>query len=250
MCGRIVSSTPASVLAEQFLAAEAVVPDGEARYNVAPTDEVYAVVTSRGRRRVGALSWGLVPSWATDPRSSPRLVNLRSETLPERPGFRRTLQRRRCIVPADGFYEWAAAGDGRTKQPFLVRFRGGEPLALAGLWDVWGHGDERLRSCTILTTGPNELMAGLHDRMPVVLPPEAWDVWLDPGVTDVDLLTGLLRPCPSGLLEAWPVGTAVNSVRNDGPALVERVEPLERLEPLAGPQAGLWDGPHPGPPAG
>ena len=227
MCGRIVSSTPVSVLAEQFLVADVRAAELAARYNVAPTDEVLAVATTSGGRRLGTLSWGLVPNWATAPEPGRRMINLRAERLSDRPGFRRTLQRRRCVVPADGFYEWRAARDGRPKQPYLVRARDGRPLALAGLWDVWrdpdAAGADPLRTCTVLTTEPNELVATLHDRMPVVLAPDACDVWLDPSVTDVDVLVGLLRPCPSDELEMWPVSTAVNSVRNDGPALVEPV---------------------------
>lgn len=227
MCGRIVSSTPVSVLAEQFLVADVRAAEAEARYNVAPTDPVLAVATTAGGRRLGTLSWGLVPSWAQDPRSGPRPINLRAERLADRPGFRRTLQRRRCVVPADGFYEWRAAAGGRPKQPYLIRARDGRALALAGLWDVWrdpaSPDAEPLRTCTVLTTEPNDLMATLHDRMPVVLAPDAVDVWLDPSVTDVDELVALCRPCPSELLEAWPVSTAVNSVRNDGPHLVEPV---------------------------
>lgn len=228
MCGRIVSSTPMAVLAEQFLVADVRSAEVAARYNVAPTDEVVAVAASRyGERRSGTMSWGLVPSWATGPEPGRRMINLRSEGLAGCPGFRRTLQRRRCVVPADGFYEWRREDDGRSKQPYLVRSPDGRALALAGLWDVWrSPGDpERapLRTCAILTTEPNELVAGLHDRMPVILAPDACDMWLDPAVTDVDLLMDLLRPYPSERLEMWPVSTAVNSVRNDGPALVERV---------------------------
>lgn len=225
MCGRIVSSTPVSVLAEQFLVADVRAAEAAARYNVAPTDDVVAVATTRGARRLGTLSWGLVPNWVAAPEPGKRMINLRSERLADRPGFRRTLQSRRCVVPADGFYEWRKAGDGRTKQPYLVRARDGRALALAGLWDTWRGRDDPdgtlLRTCTILTTEPNDLVSALHDRMPVILPPDACDVWLDPSVTDVDLLVGLLRPCPSELLETWPVSTAVNSVHNDGPALVE-----------------------------
>ncbi|HVM02333.1 MAG TPA: SOS response-associated peptidase [Acidimicrobiales bacterium] len=224
MCGRIVSSTPVSALAEQFVVAEVRAAEAAARYNVAPTDDVVAVATTAAGRRLGTLSWGLVPRWADGPGPGRRLVNLRSERLAERPGFRRTLQSRRCVVPADGFYEWRAAGDGRPRQPHLVRARDGRPLALAGLWDVWrdpaGPYGAALRTCTILTTAPNEVVAALHDRMPVVLPPPACDVWLDPSVTDVDELVALCRPCPPELLEAWPVSTAVNRVANDGPHLV------------------------------
>jgi putative SOS response-associated peptidase YedK len=229
MCGRIVAATPPAVLAEQFMAAE-VVSDPELdqpRFNVAPTDPVAVVATSSGGvRRVGVMSWGLVPRWEPALRSR-RLINLRSETLLARPGFRTALERRRCIVPADGFYEWKAGRDG-AKQPHFIRARSGRPLALAGLWDVWrdeaaGPDGEPLRTCTILTTSPNEVMAGLHDRMPVVLEPGFWDLWLDRAEDGAARLAELLRPCRPELLEAWPVGPAVNSVRNDGPHLVDPV---------------------------
>ena len=227
MCGRIVSATPVSVLAEQFLVADVRAAELQARYNVAPTDDVVAVAATAAGRRLGTLSWGLVPNWAEAPQAGRRLINLRSERLADRPGFRRTLRSRRCIVPADGFYEWRAASGDRPKQPFLIRARDGRALALAGLWDVWRDpaqpDADPLRTCTVLTTDPNEVMRALHDRMPVILPPAACDVWLDPSVTDVDRLVALCRPCPPELLEAWPVSTAVNSVRNDGPHLVEPV---------------------------
>lgn len=238
MCGRFVASTPVAVLAERFLAAEVKAEEQAARFNVAPSDQVPAIATSGGIRRLGTLSWGLVPSWATSGASGRRMVNLRSETLAERPGFRRTLQRRRCIVPADGFYEWQHGGTRGPRQPYLIRARDGSPLAMAGLWDVWVDREdpsgERLRTCAVLTTSPNAAVAALHDRMPVILPADVWDVWLDPEVTDVDLLIGLLRPCPDDLLQLVPVGTAVNSVRNDGPALVDRVEPIAPMIPFGG----------------
>lgn len=260
MCGRIVASTPVSVIAAQFLAAEVTAADDNhredspdddkpgdddrPRYNVAPTDPVHAVASTRGVRRLGALSWGLVPSWSAGP-SHRRLVNVRSETVAERPRFRRLLQGRRCIVPADGFYEWKQVGSGRAKAPFFVRRREeGQLLALAGLWDVWRpeDGSERgprpLRTCTILTTRPNELVAELHDRMPVILPPDTWELWLDPEVTDVDALTSVLGPCPAEVLQCWPVSTAVNSVRNDGPELIEPVDPMDPVSPI-GPPARL-----------
>ena len=232
MCGRFVSSTPVSALAEQFLAEEVKAPEKDASYNVAPTDDVYAVATSKGTRKLGTFHWGLVPSWAKDPSVGNRMINVRAESVSEKPSFQRILQRRRCVIPADGFYEWKAMGKGRKKQPFLIRARDGRPLALAGLWEVWkdrqDHDAEWLRSCTILTTEPNDLVAALHDRMPAVLLPEAVDTWLDEDVTDVETLTALLVPYPSELLEAWPVSTDVNDVKNNRPDLVE---PLEGHEP-------------------
>ncbi|HET7486468.1 MAG TPA: SOS response-associated peptidase [Acidimicrobiales bacterium] len=225
MCGRFVASTPVSALAERFLA-EPAVEERPARYNVAPTDEVLAVATSRGTRRLGTLSWGLVPQWSTTATPAKRLINLRSETLVDRPGFARLLRERRCIVPADGFYEWRATGGGR--RPFLIRARDGSPLAMAGLWDRWADrhdgAPEPLRTCTVLTCAPNATVALLHDRMPVLLSGEAVEAWLDPGVDDVGFLASLLGPCDDDLLELVPVSTAVNSVRNDGPELIERVE--------------------------
>lgn len=226
------------MLAERFLVAEVKAEDQGPRFNVAPTDQVLAVATSGGTRRLGTLSWGLVPGWATSLAPGKRMINLRSETLAERPGFRRILQQRRCIVPADGFYEWHKAGAGRPKQPYLIRARDRAPLAMAGLWDVWADrhdpAADRLRTCTVLTTAPNEAVAALHDRMPVLLPPAVWDVWLDPSVTDVDELTSMLRPCAGGLLDVSAVGPAVNSVRNDGPELIEPVEPFAPFGPIRG----------------
>lgn len=238
MCGRFASSTPIAVLAEQFMVTEVKAEEHEARYNVAPTDDVYAVVSRHGGRRLGSLSWGLLPSWSKDASSSRRMINLRAETVTGKAGFRRLLERRRCVIPADGFYEWKQMGPGRPKQPFFITSRDRKPLALAGLWAAWREPDEEaddgeedasqwVRSCTIITTEPNELVAPLHDRMPVVLAEEAWDVWLDEE-TDVEVLGRLLAPYPSELLEMWPVGRDVNSVANDGPELVE---PLEGQEP-------------------
>ena len=222
------SSTPVSALAEQFLAEDVKAPEKDASFNVAPTDDVYAVATSKGRRQLGSFHWGLVPSWAKDPSVGNRMINLRAESVSDKPSFRRLLQRRRCVIPADGFYEWKDMGPGRKKQPFLIRAGDGRPLALAGLWEVWKDREaqdaEWLRSCTILTTDANELVAPLHDRMPAILLPEAWDTWLDEDVTDVDVLAGLLVPCPSELLEMWPVTTDVNSVQNNRPDLVEPLE--------------------------
>lgn len=227
MCGRFLSSSPVSELAERF-GAELTIDERPPRYNVAPTDEVVAVATSKqGVRRLGLLSWGLVPHWTTGSKPGKRLINLRSETLAQRSGFRTILQRRRCILPADGFYEWRRAGEGRPKQAFLIRSTGGAPLALAGLWDIWvptegPDAGERVRTCTILTTSPNEAVATLHDRMPVVLPADAWEPWLDSTVNDLALLQALLRPSGEPL-ELVPVGPLVNSVKNDGPELIEPV---------------------------
>ncbi|HVF74780.1 MAG TPA: SOS response-associated peptidase [Acidimicrobiales bacterium] len=233
MCGRFVSSTPVSKLVEQFLVEEVKVEEHDASYNVAPTTEIMAVAASaEGVRRLGTFKWGLVPTWAKDPSIGNRMINLRAETVSEKPSFRRTLAKHRCIIPADGFYEWKDMGKGRKKQPFLIRARDGTVLAFAGLWEAWkdkdAADDEWLRTCTIITTEPNKLLEPIHNRMPVVLPPEAWDTWLDRENTDADDLTTLLKPAPDDLLELFPVSTAVNSVANDGEELVL---PLEGHEP-------------------
>ncbi|HEX9968783.1 MAG TPA: SOS response-associated peptidase, partial [Acidimicrobiales bacterium] len=189
---------------------------------------------SEGVRRLGTFKWGLVPSWAKDPSTGNRMINLRAETVSEKPSFRRTLAKHRCIIPADGFYEWKDMGKGRKKQPFFIRSRDGTVLALAGLWEAWkdkeAQDDEWLRTCTIITTEPNKLLAPIHNRMPVVLPPEAWDVWLDRDFDDTDALAALLKPAPDDLLELYPVSTAVNSVGNDDAQLVMPLEGHESEE--------------------
>jgi putative SOS response-associated peptidase YedK len=226
MCGRFTSKTPASDLAEWFGVDEVVAPDLGARFNVAPTDETYAVAESGGVRRLGPFRWGLVPFWAKDLKIGAKMINARAEGLLDSNAFRRSFERRRCIVPADGFYEWERTGSKR-KQPRYITTRDGSPLAFAGLWDSWRptkDSDERVRSCTIVTGPPNDRVAELHDRMPVVLPREVWDAWLDPDNDDVGALQGLLVAAPSELFELVPVSTAVNTVTNDGPALIEPVE--------------------------
>ncbi|MDQ3758022.1 MAG: SOS response-associated peptidase [Actinomycetota bacterium] len=236
MCGRFASSTPVSKLVEQFLVDEVTVDAHEPNWNVAPTNDILAVAASKeGVRRLGTFKWGLVPSWAKDPSIGNRMINLRAETVSEKPSFKRTLAKHRCIIPIDGFYEWKAMGAGRKKQPFYIRSRDGTALALAGLWEAWKDkdkageaDDEWLRTCTIITTTPNKLLAPIHDRMPVVLPLEAWDTWLDRDNDDVDALAALLRPAPDDLLELYPVSPEVNSVRNNGEQLIA---PLEGHDP-------------------
>lgn len=236
MCGRFVSSTPVSKLVEQFLVDEVKVEKHESSFNVAPTTEILAVAaSSEGVRRLGTFKWGLVPSWAKDPATGNRMINLRAETVSEKPTFRRMLAKHRCIIPADGFYEWKDMGKGRKKQPFFIRARDESVLALAGVWEAWkdkeaseDDDDAWLRTCTIITTAPNKLLKPIHNRMPVVLPPEAWDTWLDRSNEDADAMATLLVPAPDDLLEAYPVGTEVNKVGNDDKQLVM---PMEGHEP-------------------
>jgi putative SOS response-associated peptidase YedK len=181
-----------------------------------------------GERRLGELRWGLVPSWAKDTSIGSRMINLRADTVSEKASFLKTLQKRRCILPADGFYEWKDMGKGRKKQPFFIRAKDGRPLGLAGLWEVWKDRSDQdaewLRTCTVITTEPNATLSALHDRMPVVLPPEAWDTWLDRDVTDIDVLTRLLVPAPDDLLELWPVSPDVGNVRNNSAQLILPLE--------------------------
>ena len=231
MCGRYVSSTPVGVLAERFEVEDVRAPDLGPRYNVAPTDEVYAVAEGKdGTRRLGTFRWGLVPFWAKDPKVGNRMINARVETLQSK--FKRTLERRRCLIPADGFYEWQDRPAGQKKQPFFIHRKDGGPLAFAGLWEVWHDDDhpdaEPLRTCSIITTDANQVVARTHDRMPVMLPQDAWKAWLDVEQHDLDVIQGLLVPAEPSELEVYPVSTDVNSVRNDGDHLVE---PLEGHEP-------------------
>jgi putative SOS response-associated peptidase YedK len=202
----------------------------EASWNVAPTDERFVVVDKRGSRTLDAYRWGLVPYWATDPKIGSRFINARAETLASSNAFRHALVRRRCIVPADGFYEWKKTPGSKTRQAFFIHRPDGEPYAFAGLWERWrpqGTDTERpkLYTFTIITAAANQAVASVHDRMPAILPPEAWERWLDPAVGDIDRLTGLLAPAPTEWTVMHPVGPAVNSPRNQGPELAMAVDP-------------------------
>jgi putative SOS response-associated peptidase YedK len=228
MCGRFTLITPAEVIAEQFQLAE--VPSLSPRYNVAPTQPVAAVrhASGNGRRELVLLRWGLVPFWAKDPAIGSRMINARSETAAQKPAFRAAFRRRRCLVLADGFYEWQRQAHG--KQPFYIRLRNEKPFALAALWEYWEGPDETtIDSCTVLTTGPNDLIRPLHNRMPVVLASSDYDLWLDPGVQEAELLQPLLRPYPSQDMVAYPISTWVNNPANEGP---QCIAPLGQQKPL------------------
>jgi putative SOS response-associated peptidase YedK len=224
MCGRFTLFTPASRLAEVFLPGEvaAVAP----RYNIAPGQPVLAVRASlpAGRREFATPRWGLIPAWAKDASIGNRLINARAETVAEKPAFRRAYRERRCLIPADGFYEWKR--EGAAKRPFYVRMRDGAPFAFAGLWERWqGAGGEAAETCAILTTDPNELLAPIHDRMPLILPPENYDAWLDPSVRSPERIAPLLRPYPADPMEAYPVGREVNRPTTDGPSCIRPADP-------------------------
>lgn len=215
MCGRYTLTSPIDRLIDEFGLAGA---DGDLHpnFNVAPTQEVAAVVAENGVRRLEMLRWGLVPSWADDPGIGARMINARSETAPEKPSFRGAFRRRRCLIPADGFYEWKREEGG--KQPFYIHMGDGRPFAFAGLWESWNDGE--IRSCTILTTSANDLVGPVHERMPVILPAGDRDAWLDPEA-EREELASLLRPYPGDDLETFPVSRFVNSPRNNDERCVQ-----------------------------
>src|SRR5438034_1225707 len=204
MCGRFTLEKSIGSLASLFQVAE-----GEQmaeRYNIAPTQPVAVVRLSpeKDERELVLLRWGLIPAWAKNPADLPLLINARAETVATKPAFRAALRRRRCLVPSDGFYEWQRVGG--QKQPFYIRMRDGSPFAMAGLWEHWEAPDgSAIDSCALLTTEANELMRSVHDRMPVILSPEEYDLWLDPDMQDVNLIQSLLRPYPSEAMIASPV---------------------------------------------
>jgi putative SOS response-associated peptidase YedK len=224
MCGRFTQQRPASELAEIF-AAEPLVDEPGAQFNVAPTDDALVVVQREDRRAITAYRWGLVPHWSTDLKSGSRMFNARAETLTTSPAFRAAFQRRRCLVPVDSFYEWKR--EGTVRQPYRVVREDGRPLALAGLWAGWRDPTSDpespivVRTFTIVTTTPNDALADLHDRMPVIVPEDAWGRWLDPAPPDTGELLGLLQPTDEIALRIHAVSRAVNDVRRDGPELIE-----------------------------
>jgi putative SOS response-associated peptidase YedK len=223
MCGRITQYLTSEEIAALF-GAEDEVDDSAERYNVAPTQMVMIVVEDGAKRVVTAQRWGLIPPWADDPKIGSRLINARGETVAEKPSFRASFKRQRCIIPANGFYEWQKRGD--RKVPHAIVRKDEKPLALAGLWSSWRDPEsgEQVRSFAIITTTANATLAPIHDRMPVILPDDAIDTWLDPNFQDVPALQSLLRPYPDDLLRAYPVSRLVNDVRNDGPQLVFPLE--------------------------
>jgi putative SOS response-associated peptidase YedK len=227
MCGRFVSVSPPDELAKYFAAQQVGEASLEPSYNVAPTSDIYAVMESAGVRRVETFHWGLVPFWAKDPSTGNKMINARAESVATKNAYKRAFTKRRCIIPADGFYEWQKVEGQKTKQPHFIHRVDREPLAFAGLWELWrpkdaaeGDDSQLLRSCTIITGQPNKKMAAIHDRMPVILPPNVWDEWLDPANGDLDSLNKLLVPAPSEIIELYPVSTAVNNVKQKGPELI------------------------------
>jgi putative SOS response-associated peptidase YedK len=220
MCGRFTLIMPGEAVAELFQLPE--VPTLAPRYNIAPTQPVAAVRVSRdsGQRELTHFHWGLIPRWAKDPSIGSRMINARSETAAEKPSFRAAIKYRRCLVPADGFYEWQKLNG--KKQPVRVQASDGNLFAIAGLWEHWSSPDgSEIESCTLLTTSPNELLAQVHNRMPVLVAPENFDLWLDPAAQHAGEVQHLLKPYPADEMTFYPVSTHVNNPRNDDPRCIE-----------------------------
>jgi putative SOS response-associated peptidase YedK len=224
MCGRyVIISTPEAI---QALFGYGERPNFPPRYNVAPTQPIPIVRLADGKRSFALMRWGLWPSWVKDPKTFPLLINARGESVLEKPAFRNAMRRRRCLIPTDGFYEWRAPGAGGAKKPYFVRAKklaGGDApaLAFAGLYETWtGPNGEELDTAAIVTTAANRTLAPIHERMPVFVLKEAFDLWLDCANVEADVAAALIRPADDNLLEVYPVSPAVNRVINDSPALI------------------------------
>lgn len=231
MCGRYSLTTPMEAVRQVFGFPER--PNLAPRVNIAPSQEVAAVRLEDGEagaRRFAWLRWGLIPSWAKDPAIGNRMINARAETLAEKPAFRAAFRRRRCLIAADGFYEWTTE-QGR-KQPYRITLKDGAPFGFAGLWERWDGpgGDGAVESCTIVTTEANERLRAIHPRMPVILAPESFDTWLDPATSTAEA-QGLLRPAPAAWFTAYRVSPKINSPANDDLALIEPLDDAEAAEP-------------------
>lgn len=217
MCGRFVRKSAKEELRKRFGFDNP--PGGvllEPRYNIAPSQEHPVLIVNQDRRMLRMMKWGLVPHWSKDPKIGYKMINARSEGIEEKPSFRGPLKNGRCLVIADGFYEWHKPGK-KTKIPYYFRLKSSEPFAFAGLWDLWEKGDEPLRTFTIITTSPNELMEPIHSRMPVILRESDEARWLDPEITDSKSVLTLLKPYPAQEMECYKVSTIVNSPKNDAP---------------------------------
>lgn len=222
MCGRFTLTADMNILQESFPWLN--IPAGlEPRYNIAPTQPV-AVVPNDGKNKLDFYVWGLIPSWSKDPKIGSRMINARAETLAEKPSFRAAYRRRRCLILADGFYEWRQGGKGQPKTPMYVRLASGKPFAFAGLWESWNSKDgSNILSCTIVTTRPNNLLENIHNRMPVILPKDTYSLWLQEGEADTKRLSELLLPYTKQEMVAFPVSRVVNSPQNDTPVNIQPV---------------------------
>ncbi|RAL25798.1 SOS response-associated peptidase [Thermoflavimicrobium daqui] len=227
MCGRFSLFHDMEQLQKQF---DMIMVDPmKVRYNIAPTQLVVTVVLEEGKRVGRSMKWGLIPSWAKDMKIAYKLINARAETIDEKPMYKELVKKRRCIILADGFYEWKR--EGKEKRPYRFQLKSGKPFAFAGLWNQWMQNGETLDTCTIITTKPNELVKKVHDRMPVILPPNAYEIWLHHEMQDIEYLKNLLQPYPAVEMKAFEISTLVNSPKNDHPSILESLSCVE----------GLWD---------
>ena len=219
MCGRITVAKPDRVIRKFSPDKVRSILDSP-RYNICPGQKLGAMIRSADERVLGDLQWGLVPSWAEDPKIGYKMINARSETVEEKPAFRKAFRKRRCLVVADGFYEWSRKG--KAKQPHYFRVDDGDVFAMAGLYEIWRSPEgDKLSTCTIITTTPNDVMEPVHHRMPVILDEENWETWLDPMNEDVPTLKALLQPYTSARMSEHAVSTIVNSPANDSPSCIE-----------------------------
>lgn len=224
MCGRFSQTQTPEAIAQAFQVAE--VPALNPRYNIAPTQPVVTVLQppdNKGRQ-LRMMRWGLIPSWAKDAKIGSKLINARAETVAEKPSFRSAFRKRRCLVVADGFYEWQQQAPKQPKQPFYFRLQDGYPFAFAGLWEYWQSPEgEEIQSCTFLTTQANELMRPIHNRMPVIVDSKDYDLWLDPDAKTPETLQPLLQPYPEQKMTAYPVSKAVNKPNNDSAECINSI---------------------------
>lgn len=217
MCGRYAITTAPEAMRQLFKYRE--MPDFPPRYNVAPSQPIPVVRLSDGERQFVLMRWGLIPGFVKDPKSISLLFNARGETVSDRPAFKNAMKRRRCLIPADGFYEWRR--DGKSNRPYFVRRKDGGTIAFAGLWETWiGPNGEELDTATIVTTDASSEIRSIHHRMPVILEPDAWDMWLDTTRVDAQMAQALIAPARDGLLDVYEVSTAVNRAMHDGPELI------------------------------
>ena len=225
MCGRFNLRTNPREFAEIFRVAGEFSFDWAPRYNIAPTQPVVAI-RDTDQREFFMPQWGLIPSWSKDAKIGPSCINARAETVDSKPAFRSAFKQRRCLVMADGFYEWRQS----DKEPYFISLKSGRPMPFAGLWEVWESPDGPIESCTICTTGANDLMGKLHNRMPIIIPLPSIDEWLDPRITDAKKLKPLLNRYASHEMQSWKVGKAVGNVRNQGPQLMEPIDKPRTLK--------------------
>ncbi len=221
MCGRYTQTGRMEELLKLLQVAR--MPQLKPRFNIAPSQTVACVrnAPENGHRECVMLKWGLIPSWAKDISNGNKMINARSETVAEKPSFRNAFQSRRCLVLADGFYEWKR--EGKAKQPYYICFKDHRLFAFAGLWERWGKAEPTIESCTVITTNPNTLMTPIYPRMPVILAPNNYELWLDPSIQAPTLLASLMTPHPSDEMKAYPVSTIVNNPQNDLPECTKQL---------------------------